>query len=509
MKIISHTILFALYPILFLFAENTDEVVVGDIIVPAMLSLGLTALVYGISWLLYRDSGKASIFTSFFLLLFFSYGHIFEPENGLYWIRHRYLLTIWVVLFGAGMYGLWQTTRNTKSFSAILNIIAVVLVAGSLFQIGSYMFRVQNISTNGVYAHLDTAEHTNAIITAKENTGIRPDIYYIILDAYASADILKEVGYDNTAFLAFLEDREFYVVPHSFSNYSATHLSLASSLNMDHIATLSTEPGFVTKETIDHRTLIEANRVRQFLQEQGYEFIQFNSHWHATFKNRFADENVSVGYMPEFLNILYQTTAVYPIGEKFDAFNPRNIQYRRIKSHLDYLPEIAKRDGPTFVFAHLIVPHPPYVFDRNGNFIQDEQETEEELRMAYIEQVMFINKQLARVVDEILSESKTPPIIILQGDHGSRLEDKTAIKKESELTDWFLKERLGALNAYYLPNGGQKALYEGMTPVNTFRVLFNYYFGTSFELRPDDSYLAPPWSDGYDIINVTEQIREK
>ena len=79
------------------------------------------------------------------------------------------------------------------------------------------------------------------------------------------------------------------------------------------------------------------------------------------------------------------------------------------------------------------------------------------------------------------------------------------------MTDWEnpektnMKERLSILNAYYLPEEGKKLLYESITPVNTFRIIFNYLFNTEFEILNDKSYFST-WSKPYQFIDVTERM---
>ena len=41
------------------------------------------------------------------------------------------------------------------------------------------------------------------------------------------------------------------------------------------------------------------------------------------------------------------------------------------------------------------------------------------------------------------------------------------------------------LNAVYLPNNGEALLYDSISPANTFRVIFNHYFDTNFDLLED------------------------
>jgi hypothetical protein len=82
------------------------------------------------------------------------------------------------------------------------------------------------------------------------------------------------------------------------------------------------------------------------------------------------------------------------------------------------------------------------------------------------------------VVDQLLATSKTPPIIVIQGDHGG-----TYWKRPDQ--------RMKILNAYYLPGAGN-VLYPSISPVNTFRIIFNTYFGQEFPLLPDVSRYSPP-----------------
>ena len=84
------------------------------------------------------------------------------------------------------------------------------------------------------------------------------------------------------------------------------------------------------------------------------------------------------------------------------------------------------------------------------------------------------------------------PIIIVQGDHGAVLDDP--------------QRRMTILNAYYLPGGGAQSLYEAVSPVNTFRVIFNFYFGLQVPLLDDISYYSSyeePYN--YQVIENTRQ----
>jgi hypothetical protein len=141
--------------------------------------------------------------------------------------------------------------------------------------------------------------------------------------------------------------------------------------------------------------------------------------------------------------------------------------------------------SPKFVFAHLVIPHWPYVFLPNGGYVPGGGDingfligkTPSEGLVGYPRSMAFINRAMIQVVDQIIARSKAPPVIIIQGDHGAfRFDDPS--------------QRVTILNAYYLP-GAKAVLYPTITPVNTFRIVLNSYFGQDYPLLPDVSRFSP------------------
>jgi hypothetical protein len=121
-----------------------------------------------------------------------------------------------------------------------------------------------------------------------------------------------------------------------------------------------------------------------------------------------------------------------------------------------------------------------------------------------VEQLRFSNRELRELIGTLLSNSQTPPIIVLQSDEGpkpNREFDTTAPHGEKSLR---AHQRIP--NAYHLPNFGGEDLNRAISPVNSFRMIFNHYFGTSYEIFEDRSYA---W-DGpgcAHFVDVTEIVR--
>jgi hypothetical protein len=179
----------------------------------------------------------------------------------------------------------------------------------------------------------------------------------------------------------------------------------------------------------------------------------------------------------------------------------------RILRSFDMLGEVQhKIRGPRFVFAHIVCPHPPYLFNAEGNPANNTPQGYKpdglemwQLKKPYVEQVKFVNTKLQHIVTKILAEATTPPIIIIQGDHGT-----ASTGGWSKPTNSLITERLGILNAYYLPGDFLNKRIDSITPVNTFRIIFNTYLGTHYEVLPDRMYFSTyeAFSKLKDVTNI-------
>ena len=504
-----HPFLFAIFPILFLYSDNIEQVSFSEILLPSAFALGFTILLVLFSLLILRNSNKAGIIASIFLVLFFSYGRAHgvmqEWQIGGFAIgRHRHLLLGWGMLFICGAYFILKTRNNLRNFTNILNAVAISLVLISLINIGVYEFK-----TKSTWQDNDNSMEGRATTTTDSgDASTLRDIYYIILDGYAPSRTLEEIyDFDNGTFDECLTSRGFYIADESYSNYATTFLSLASSLNIEYINYLVNEVGV---ESIDRRVpyqMIRDSKAMNFLRSRGYKFIHFSSGWGATDHNKYADLQIKCGRGNEFLMVLSQTTML----KSLDRFFIVNDERERVLCTYSKLAEVHEIEEPKFVFAHINCPLPPYLFGADG-----EPVPEVKLKMSgdvweqkenYLNQLVFTNKKVEMLVDVILSESGDSPIIILQADHGtaSTFSHPDSGGWESP-TDDMLRERMRIFNAYYLPQGGKDLLYDAISPVNTFRVIFNFYFNTNYELLNDLSYYST-YERPYEFINVTDKVK--
>ena len=314
------------------------------------------------------------------------------------------------------------------------------------------------------------------LLPDQEQTNL-PDIYYIILDEYAGADSLeKNFNFDNIEFISALSKRGFFMPSNSYSNYPYTLLSIPSILNMQYLNFLSEEMGLESTDVRQIKILRENNLVMKNLKSKEYYIASFYAG--ADSVPLLVDEKPCKG------------------------FDKRS----EILCTFSEMPKIKDRvSQPIFVYAHMALPHNPYVFDEYGNTVSFNSENIDALteRKFYLEQLKFTNKKIIEIIDTIISKYERSPIIIIQSDHGERIG-----------VDWdnptkeMIRQGFNNLNAYYLPNDGKNSLYENVTPVNTFRVIFNEYFDAGFELLDDRHYWISSDQEPYDMKDVTAILDE-
>ncbi|MFP3854755.1 MAG: sulfatase-like hydrolase/transferase [Anaerolineales bacterium] len=507
-----HVVFLASYPLLALFAANVDQVRLEVLWRPLAITLAAVFILWLLlSWLL-RDKMKAGIIVSLLLMLFFSYGQVYEWGQRASFLqgelgRHRYLIPLWTLILIGGVVGILRL-RRPRELNHWLNLVSLILVLIPLAQVGSYALRANLAEGARGAALVDPATGEPISLQAPEDS---PDVYYIIFDAYARSDVLKESwGIDNSDFLAELEALGFEVTECSQSNYAQTELAFASTLNMAYLDDLGENFLPNRDDRTELRPLIKESLVRQLLQEQGYRTIAFNTGYPFS-ELRDADIYTTLelaGFatgMTGFEGLLLRSSAgliLFDSAQLLPRFllpeaEPGIRQHRaRALLVLDTLEQMDQFDSPKFVFAHIISPHLPFVFGPGGEarvepeFRGEDEERQEWYRQGYQDQIAYLNDRIIPMLESILESSDTPPVIILQGDHGPE--------------EGSSRDRMSILNAYYLPEGGVDAIYPEITPVNSFRLVFNQAFGADLPLLPDRS-LFSTYNRPYDF-NIIENV---
>lgn len=505
-----YPLILSLFPGLSLWAFNRTEMPAWMVIRPLIISCGAVLLVYIVFRLILKDWEKAALFSSACTLLFFSYGHTYDVLRtvqlfGIVPGRHRLLIPIFVLVAAVLFLVIFRTKKNLAGINLPVTIISLFLLVFPTYQLAGYFIQTSR-SVSDVATNQTNVKQNGAGLAAGsglQGSDISPDVYYIILDAYTRQDTLKaNFNYDNSGFIDQLKSLGFYVADCSMSNYSQTELSLPSSLNMDYLSSL-VQPSEMDEEHM--AALLSDNRVRENFHALGYQIVNIESGYGPT-EWRDADQFISQdkneplavylrGLNP-FETMYLNTTGLSPLLELGNKLPPAlqiqvdypYVQHRnRILYALKELPEIAKMPGRKFVFVHLLIPHSPIVFGPNGEQIQRNDpfslKADVDLIAAkfipgYTGQITYANTRMLEIVQSILKNSKEPSVIILQGDHGAK-----PLKGTEE-------DRMTILNAYYLPDHGEQKIYSSISPVNSFRLVFNTYFHGNYPFLDDKHYFS-------------------
>lgn len=520
-RVILHPVLFALYAVLFAYAHNFELAPPPTVLLLLLaIAAGSAAVVWASFAVVMRSAQKSAIAASTLLVLFVSYGHVKNLVTAWSWGFHLFSLQVGAVKITGAVglavacgVGIWlqKASRTATSMAATaMNRTATILILLSvvrLLDVG-LMAKHQSGVTDGAEL-IPTAAHLS---TAARDL---PDVYYIILDAYGRSDVLEAVyHYDNSAFVAWLRHKGFYVADESRSNYSQTMLSLASSLNMmylDPAVMKAAAAGPGDRQPL--ATLIQENRVVHTLKAAGYRFVAFTTGYSGVQFPR-ADDVRRFSVLTDFEGSLLSTTPILDLMEK--AYPQRALHRRRVNYVFDHLADSSAGTAPRFVFAHIVSPHPPFIFKADGtavsrgtlssDFFAAEQIEAgnpadwEQLTVGYREQAEYVTRRIEGVIDAILAGSTRRPIIILQGDHGPAARLTWSGESAEAMT-----ERMSILNAYYAPPETLARLYPSITPVNTFRIIMGAMFDSPVNLLPDKSYFAP-YASPYDFVDVSETM---
>lgn len=521
-----YPLLLALYPALTLYGRFFGLVHMAGTVRPLLASLLLAFILILSFRFVFKSIQKAAILSTFLALILTTSGTVYRflAINDL--LASPFLhLGIVVTGFVASLVFfhplIWQkylVEKRLNLLTASLNLFSVLLLLMPLYSITRQAIQNHSYRSFSWSTLLPPMEFPKPNSTPIK----KPDIYYIILDGYSRQDILKEIyGYDNSDFIGYLQAKGFTVLNKSQSNYTQTTLSLSSSLNMGYLDFAEEQAGRGSDDYIPLFDLLQHNRVRQILEREGYQTVSFYSDYPFT---SWTDAKVYYspfrGHVTELEEPYYATSAfslLYEFETPLTSFLRDLLpvpSYEKRRATIQYiltkLPEIPTLPSPKFVFAHLIIPHPPFVLDENGEPLTITrpyspgdgatfQGTPEEYQLGYIGQIQYINMHMKNVIQQILSGSTSPPIIIIQGDHGGGL-NLTLSARTSCM--W---ERFSILNAIYLPETSNNGLYESMTPVNTFNVILNSVLKTNYSLLPDRQFFSPLGLP-YAFVEVTDIV---
>jgi hypothetical protein len=453
------------------------------IVKPIIALISVTVISLIVLNMIFQNEYKSAVVFSISIFLVFLFGPLYfylcSEEAGTKILRFRYFVVLYFSSFTAILFFSLKLNPNFKKVSNFINSAGLVILFLIFFNIVSLFYSTRsdllkfeveqkNISGFKNYYHSSSID------------GYLPDIYYIVLDSYPSQEHMRDIlSFENDDFINYLRNSGFFITTNSRSNYNFTRFSMSATLNLDYLSMekMNNDIYGLKKNDIYFKR-IEDSQAISYLKLLGY--------------NRYIDsplagkEYQGIGFCN---SLLIMTPLISPYIQNFIS----TLLFRgRVLSTLRSLENPINVEKPVFIYAHVMIPHVPYMFDRHGNM--PSIFSKKDVHELFIEQLLYANARIKKIIDNILSNYKeNKPIIIIQGDHGPDIMIKDKEKR--------MKMRTSILNAVYLPDGKENIFYDGMTSVNTFRIIFNKYFGADLELLPDVTYYQEDERGGLVVYN--------
>jgi len=458
--------LLAFFPSWILIMKNYDELIFQDILI-SLAIVSVSIIIWIVIRKIIKNSNKAALITGVGVVFFFYFGYVQDALNGILVSnipvnKTSILVPISIIIFIILTIYFIKSKNNFESIIKIANVVSITLILVVCVQ-----FIIPDASAE------------------------KPNVYHIILDEYTDNEILtKKFGYNNEKFLEFLNNNGFYMHDKLFSTFGGTVKELNVIFNMEYPKKL----GWMS----DDYESLNNNKVMSIFSNQNYSIIETNSM--MRWKN-FSDVDTKLCYDTNFINsefldqVLGKSIIRYFL-EKYQQDTRRDT----VRCTFDVLNEITlKTDGPKYVFSHVYVPHPPFLFGPNGeNVIPDHREISGlqswEDPQGYVNQLIYATNEITVVIKNIVKNDPNA-IVIVQGDTGTLT--GTDISKKT------MKEIYQAHSILYAVRIPDVEDSDYMIPVNTYRVIFNNYFNMNYDYLEYHSYLVD--NDG-NVEDITKKL---
>jgi len=472
-------------PVLFLALRHAgDNTRLMDVLVALVLVLiGIVALTAAVKFVV-RDGSRTTLIVWIIVAMFFSYGPLQDVlrETGVSeYARHRFLYPAYGLAFFVAALSMVITRRQMGVFIVLATISGSALIV---------------INPGGVVSATVTELPTAGedFLSLPEATGLMgaatpPDIYYVLLDGYASEDTLADMyQHDNEGFLGHLRERGFQIIDDAQTNYEQTIFSVPSALNLRYAQPDDPFGPFWVDQSLlaegDTTSVIHRSVAAGFARDIGYKIIGVKA------SGKPVAQAGNILFSP-FSNRLRDLTPLRFKWKKIENLWASQFGIVEYESNVLKVAEIANDPAPTFTFLYSNLPHPPFIFEQSGQLreVADVAADGDWIpRERYVDQLIFTNNVLTEMIDQILDQSESEPLILIHADHGPR---SIPYERNSEQPppEEVISERFGIITAVLVPPQCDQGTWTATTPVNFARSIFNICFGSGFELLEDEYYI--------------------
>jgi hypothetical protein len=527
--------------------NNSDFSYFTEVFVPILLFGLLSVVIFYIYRAIFGPGIRAHIASLILIYLLYVFGFVESSHIGkfVYDTLPSFLssnftksLILTLLLGGACGLGAWaagwlitrsDTIKRAQPYKILLFTIAFIFVF-QLYRTGTRLFELRH--------QLSYRPPAASVQPVSATASKKPDIYYFVFDRYNSPVSLKaNFNYDNSDIVNFLSQQGFTTRENALSNYPFTMSSVSSTMAMDYFPQYEKMFGGQGKwqSAAPYRRILSDSPIAQILQSQGYNYNQVSSWWDFTRLNIEADDNPTHSFRLRLFNKdLFQSDLQRDIINKsvlspwlkkgvsagsfaFIKYDLDRNPAENFEAQMSALKDIAGRadkSTPQFSFAHILAPHPPYVFDQNGNpppYDNESNDNDVDEKVKYTNELTYINKRIKDLVSAITAQSPDA-VIVIQADEGPYPKQFRGPMSENHYYDPInlpekeMKQKFGVMASYRLPGLSADDIGQANSSVNVFRVILDKYLGYGLPTLPDCHFAVGTKFNIFDYTLVNDRL---
>jgi len=482
-----------LLPVFFVlhgFVENFNAIGLSDCLLLIALYTGAALVIYGIFFQFYRSPAKAALLSAFCMAFFLFFGALHDLFRQHSIFLHKY--SILLPLFLVALVALIVYLRKHGPFPRLIFFLNMLLLLYTLIDSGLLVKKALATSAGPQAAYSATAHHYQPCDGCP-----RPDIYFLLFDEYSGNKALRELyQYDNSALDSFFLGEQFRVQHNSRSNYYFTPFSMASILNFSYLQAIPDGGRISADDQINILDSIRKCEVVNFLRARGYRILNY-----SFFDLPGHPASFDQGFIPVKTRLITNRTLLHYLERDLQnsiwagLWGKADFRKKRITEAFEgnigalarTMEESRKSAAdPRFVYLHVFLPHFPYLFDslqrKKDPEVVARQMNEGEIE-PYLAYLPYTNARIRELITTIKKNTDGKAVIVFMSDHGFRDSRRPGYRP------YFFQNQ----NAVYFPDKDYHLLYDSISAVNEFRVVFNKLFRQDLPLLKDS------------VIYLTEQ----
>ena len=323
---------------------------------------------------------------------------------------------------------------------------------------------------------------------------LKENIYFILLDGYASKNTFLNLNSDNDFFYNYLHRKNFKMLGDKAA-YNFSYLAISSLFYLNYPVIEGDTKYFNRSQFFP--ALLGADRVPPLIEELNeleYEFIFAGNSWSGCDPKYVKCISFFDGFFTFETSVIFSKTALaYFLRYKFN-----NDAIGNFMSNID---DRSVNKNPKFYFLYQLSPHPPYL-DKDCKTEQFEGLENWKPISKYLTTVKCVNDKVIKLIS-LIEESDPTSIIVIQSDHGP-ITGSDWLKNNSNEN---IKNRMGIINAIKTPQECEPWLNENLGPINTVRFLLACIKQVEPLYIDEKTYIGMP--EGEDGFGYVKRLIDK